>query len=230
MARKLVKVRLLLKPKEVMPWKTAKEVARITFSKNKTGNPVELGHGQYGKIFLGRIRFKDGTVHRVAIKRFERRLSDEKVALYKYVIRDLRNAGVGLPKMDFVKLPDGEWVQVSQLFGSLKKGSKIMSGFETKEQTIEALKELTKAANAGYLPIHDLIGSFKSGGSIPIDLDLLVFYGKNPANERIKVLIDLIKVIAEPGELKEFVKTVVNAANPEVKKEFLRQLKERKPG
>jgi hypothetical protein len=183
------------------PWKSPKDVKTVSFTKTRSGNLRRIGGNLFGNVFVGRIRFKDGRVHRVAIKKFYERLDDKKAAKYQKVILDLAKAGVRIPKMGMWKLPDGEWVQVSQLFGSTSRGSKIIPKSElrlrTTEGRIHAVKELMKVANIGYFPAYDFIEPFKERekGIIPIDLDLLVREGRVSADKRsIEVKRCLVKM------------------------------------
>jgi len=231
MARKLVKVRPLPRPKAPMPWKAAADIAKITFSRDTAGGLIRIGKGLYGNVFIGRIHFKDGSVQRVAIKKFKAKISGEIAEKYKQCIKDLRNAGVRIPKMSMIKLPSGELAQVSQLFGSVKKGSKMTRGIlslYTVEQKSEAVQQFTKIANAGYFIAYDVIEAFKPRGIIPIDLDSIARHGKVPVERR---AYDLAETIYYYGfvefdeeksrkERQKLAKIALNAASPELKGEL----------
>jgi len=167
-------------------WKGPDEVEILTFTTGTQGEPEMVGESVMGRVYRGRMRFKDGSMHQVAIKRFKTPITDERAGEYQRTIEDLRDAGVRLPKMGMVRVRRGtpvgkeilgedEWVQVSQLFYSAEEGSKIQTKglITTREGSIEAITELTKVANAGYRPQWDLIEPFKdiSKGVIPFDLD-----------------------------------------------------------
>lgn len=200
------------------------------------GKQVRIGGHGYGDIYIGRMRFKGGKWKRVAIKVFKKPLSNEKVKFYRACITRLSKAGVRLPKTGFVKMkmpyaPEAEFVQVSQLFGSTKKGSKITNkvnaNFKTRKAKLEAVAELTKVANAGYLPEIDLIEEFIRGrkGAIPIDLDTLVHYGilfgpikKGGIANSLVSTIEKIGQAAEPKQYKELYDTAFKIASPSIKK------------
>lgn len=189
--------------KQTDPWKGPDEVRIISFSIDDKGDLTRIGGGDSGDIYAGRMRFKDGSVQRVAIKRFKEKLTDEGAQPYQDVIDDLKEALIDsstgktlLPKMSMVKLKKGarigkevlsddEWVKVSQLFAKrdLETGnieSKIVNkshaNIETKEGRLQAVELLTNVANAGHSPIYDLLEPFKdpSEGVILFDIDLLV--------------------------------------------------------
>ncbi len=142
--------------------------------------PKQLGAGGVGTIFVGRIRFADGKWRRVAVKRFESPISTERVQYFQKVITDLSKAGVRLPKMGMVRLPNGEWVQVSQLFSGIRRPGVLngirIAGMQNYEVREEMVIELAKIANAGYRPTDDVLEPFQdlSKGAVPIDLDQLV--------------------------------------------------------
>lgn len=201
----MLKLRLWKRPKTVKVQKPIKsvtkgpeDVQRVKFARDGSGNPVCISGSNLGKIYMGRLAFRDGSIHRVAIKVFKFKLSDYEAEKHSATISDMRKAGVRLPKMAILKMPterspEGEWVQVSQLFGSTKKGSKIVGKswreittaegriegrweIKTPEGQLELVRELTKVANAGYAPsAPDVFEPFKDPrkGVIPIDLDML---------------------------------------------------------
>lgn len=218
-----------LKPfrKKAPAWKKASDVQKITL-----GNTL-LGMGATGKVYIGNIKFKDGSRQRVAIKRFKEKLSDDKASAYQQVINDLVNAGVRLPKTGMVKLPNGEWVQASQLFSSAKQTKIIQPTFRTIEKLeakIEAVKELVKIANAGYAPPEDILGLFKGRikGIIPVDIDALVDRGKQRINNRVWSLYGTIRTMTvnEPEHKKILFDTALNQASPEIKKALENEYRE----
>ncbi len=93
------------------PWKTEQEVEKLSISRNV------IGGGVFGRVYLGRLRFKGKKPIRVAVKRFHNPVDDLYIPTYRKVIEDLRRAGVRVPKTGFVK-HKGKWVQVQHLFGS----------------------------------------------------------------------------------------------------------------
>ncbi len=212
------------------------QVNRIKFSSDKRGNPVRIGGFREGDVYIGKLRFKGKKWKRVAIKVFHAKLSQEKINSYKTCIKRLENAGVRLPKIGFVKMstarcPTGELVQVSHLFGSTKKGSKISNKahahFETKKARLEAVIEMTKVANAGYSPMDDLVEGFLRGpkGIIPIDLGSIVTYertfGPSKMDSIVGNLASAIDVIGhgkDNKEYRELYNAAFKAALPEIKK------------
>jgi len=224
-------------------WKKTSSVSRLTFSriserdKRKIGKSdnlffhnnketVGIGSSNIGRIFVGRIQFKDGSKHRVAIKVFKNPITDKRAQQYQQAIDDLREAGVRLPKMAMVKtkIPGEQleqWVQVSQLFGSSLKGSKIKNKtwfrIEDPKGRKEAIEELTKVANAGYFPADDLIEPFrdKSKGVMPIDLDMIARLGKAHPNSNSEKLIELVKLLAkDPEEYRRLISIAMKTASP----------------
>ena len=224
------------------PWKTLADVKKVsvvsTNYRKKAGfEPRQIGGHAWGKVFVGRLKFTDGAAHRVAIKRFHDSLpqieSRDYAARYNKCIEDLAVAGVRLPKMSMVLVPKGtfpemktdEWVLVSQLFGSTVKGSKIQGKsfffLHSNEAKMEAIEELTKVANAGYLPPSDLIEPFieKPKSIMPIDLDAVVMNGKVSINERANRIIGLAAHLAHmhTSEQKVLVEHAMKIASAELK-------------
>ena len=169
-----------------------------------------------------RKRGKDGRLrehkvrkwHRVAIKRF----NDPERAYdggpwYQETIEQLQRHYVSIPKMGMMKLAKGtvidgeklkhpEWVQVSQLYGSTKNGSKIhqksWGHFPTKEGREFAVRELTKVCDAGRNPAYDLIEPIKlrrGTSTIPFDIDELHY--ERFADTRAMELVDSIHLMAK---------------------------------
>jgi len=209
-------------------WKTPADVEWLRFSLGRDGKPVEIGGYAVGFVFAGMIKFNDGSRQRVAIKRFNRMLSDDMAARYQQTIDDLREAVVDpdtgrsfLPKMAMVRLDGtGEWVQVSQLFGrrdpqtcSIKSkivnknvfNNELIDGYcfdiKTLEGRVEAARLFTLTANAGYLPKNDLIEPFimAEKGVIPIDIDLVVKAGRQRPPLCAKNLYQVIQRLCEGG-------------------------------
>ncbi len=170
------------------------------------------GGNTRGNVYVGRMRFADGSAHRVAVKRFHknRRLSDEMAARYNDTIDDLRAAGVSLPKMAVVKMRKGsrlgketlaadEWMQVSQLFGSSRQKSKLLhltpfNAPESPQAKHDSIEQLTRVANAGYWPAYDIVQPFKDQrkGAVPIDIDIASFERRPTLDERADCLSDRI--------------------------------------
>lgn len=166
--------------KRPVRWKTTVDVRRISgvhFDKK----PVATGGNS--EVFLARLRFKDGKRHRVAIKISERAISNDEAGRFQTAIERLVAANVRMPKMAMMKLPtrrspQGEWVQVSEYFGSSAHGSKLTRidlGYQKSlEQKKMAVIELTKIALAGYCPFFDVVEFLNNKKSVvAVDLGLI---------------------------------------------------------
>jgi len=185
--------------------KKARDVERLSFSM-AGGRPVLIGGHYHGRVFAGRLKFRDGTTKQVAIKVFRVPLNDAEAKRYQRAINALRKAGIALPKMAMVKTPAHGWVQVSQLFGSVSGGSKVVNKsnlvIKSRAGRTQAVKQLTRVANAGYPPMIDLIEPFKGPrkGSIPIDIDSVVIHMHNfraPSREmRANFIAEAIETMA----------------------------------
>jgi hypothetical protein len=191
--------------------KNIRQVKKINFS-----NPISIGGSNRGSVFVGRIHFKDNTKSRAAIKVFHSKLTKEKAKQYQKLIDDLIKAGVPLPKTGMALVPKGtmigdhkiatrEWVQVSQLFGATKKGSKLVwkSHLElrTMQEKEEAAKIFGKVARLGYNPTTDFIEPFRyKQGVVPMDLDLLVERHKEPPQQKMTTLSTTIRRISPTKE------------------------------
>lgn len=149
-----------------------------------------LGEGDYGKVFIGRVYFKDGTVKRVAVKIFHDALSEYDAAVYKEIIERLARAKAPIPKMQMLQIADPatgtlRWVQVSQLFGTEKR-KKVGEKRHSLQLVLEATNVKPRAEivnlyssfiNAGYVVPRDAVHYLTTQEGtrvIPIDLDLLV--------------------------------------------------------
>jgi hypothetical protein len=230
-------------PKKRTPWKTAGDVERLWIpTRNKSHDrnqkriaaqvsPGLVGEGHFGKVFVGRMRFRNGAIARVAIKRFLP-IDDALAARYQQTIGDLVRARVSLPKMAMAHLSNGEWVLVSQLFGSTEKRSKFYRMDlaylrMNRESRIDAAQELTRVANAGYA-VHPMMGDimepFKPDrkGSVPLDIDLIARGGKSEPKIVFKQLADEIEELrgyAESiRERKEILATALQNASPDLQK------------
>ncbi|MDO8647785.1 MAG: hypothetical protein Q7R70_05235 [Candidatus Diapherotrites archaeon] len=223
-------------PAAKQSWKTLIDVKRLSFSRGKDKHLVRIGHPetQYGDVYAGRMRFKNGKSYAVAIKVFKKPMDDETAIKTQQVIAELRKAGVRVPKSSMFQVAKGpfagKWVKVSQLFGSVSKGSKLSSKshFRITDPGArrQAIFELTKTANAGYYPAPDLIEPFTDAkkGVIPLDFDLLVKFGKLPANECALELIDRINSITfNRPEQKSLFLIALESASLELKAELQRQ-------
>ncbi len=220
-------------PKPIMQRPSMPQIKNLRFVEHRE-EPRKLGGNAFGKIYFGRLKLKEGKRPRVAIKRFINPLTSEEAKAYQQVIEDLHNAGVRLPKMGLILLPEGtkigtevlqdpEWVQVSQLFGATEKGSKLInkSNFKITDPTakVEALIELTKVANAGYYPAEDLVEPFitQSKGVLPFDIDLIAIEGKTDIITRAEKLVDIIYDLYPKAERINAFEICHNVAIPELR-------------
>lgn len=191
--------------------KTILDAKKVNFS-----HPIAIGGSNRGSVYVGRLHFKDGTKPRVAIKTFHKGLTTEDARQYQKVINDLISVGIPLPKMGMALIPAGtkigdfkiptrEWVQISQLFGSTKKGSKLVwkSHLELAHQTEkeDAAKMFGKVANLGYSPTIDFIEPFRhKTGVVPIDIDLLVERKSHSPAEKMETLSKTLRRMSKTKE------------------------------
>lgn len=210
----------------------------------KVSHPISIGGSNRGSVYIGRLHFKDGTKPRVAIKLFHNGLSTETARKYQKVIDDLTKAGVPLPKMGMMLIragtkigdhiiPTREWVQVSQLFGSSKKGSKLVwkSHLELthKEEKRDAAKMFGKVANLGYSPTIDFVEPFRyKKGVVPIDIDLLVERREYSAQEKMGTLSTTIRRMSNTKEdFRELSIIALRQLSPEKRKLAREKFQER---
>lgn len=161
-----------------VPWLA--EVARVNVSRDARGGPYQLASGGLSSIVLGRVVFRDGTRKRVAIKLLRSAMDDTTAHRTQACIERLRAQGVSLPKMFVYGFSDGQWGIVSQLFGSRRRGSKLgqpnqyfrLLDVHTRG---EAILQLTRVAEAGYVPSLDLFVTLHTDRLevVPLDLDLI---------------------------------------------------------
>jgi hypothetical protein len=235
--------------------KGAEDAMMVSFSHDEKGEAIWIGGRGFGDVFLGRVRLQDGSVGRVAIKVFREPLSDREVDEYKQTIRDLRAAGVRIPKMDFLKIGPvedlgieaGTWVQVSQYFGKVKphgsgqrQTSKIRDtdhyplNEEPLDMKLEAMEEWTKCANAGYFPALDLLEALemKDGkmGAIAFDFDSMVGDKQAPSRLADKLLSNINEVASDDIEWDKMLEVAVKEANPDIVDFIRKELRRVRPG
>lgn len=209
-------------------WKTPRHIKSITVTSEC------IGEGHIGRVFVGKARWADGKVSKVAVKRFKKPLDDKMAARYAQTINDLKKAGVLLPKMAMVKLEKGtlvcgekldndEWVQVSQFFGSASRGVKVGGTIlfeESRAQKMDSVREATKIANAGYSIAFDVLShfSYEKSGAIPLDIDVVVRDGKLSLGERVRLLTNFISHIGPKfEESAAYIRFAWRYASPELK-------------
>lgn len=204
------------------PLRPAQE-ARIIF------NPTperQIGIGEDGTVYTGRLHFGNQHRVRVAIKRFHAPLTKQQIMLYPRVIARLEAEGVQIPRQQLVQLPSGEWVLVSQLFGSNTR-SKTGSNFPSNARAIrQAIVESTKVANAGYPPDEEVMDNLRypKRGIIPIDLHTLVDGPQRETTHEIAKKLIRYMMDLEYGRQKqrELVKVMLKIAKPRLRREILR--------
>lgn len=175
---------------------------RVRVTVDRSGQPVQLARGGLARIQLGRLKLGPRHARRVAIKRFARDPTKAEAQRQQEVIEILVRAGVRLPRMAMMPLDgDGPWVQVTPLFGSTGRGAKLEQPrmFYRNLAPIDrrfAIDQLTRVAEAGFMPSLDLFLVFQRGGDggiIPMDLDLIV-PEVSTARRAAKVLSCIIQV------------------------------------
>lgn len=149
-------------------------------TRDAEGRRKLLARGGLGSVYVGRIRLARGGTRRVAVKCLPALPGSDEARRQRERIDALRRAGVRLPRMFVARLSDGSWAQVSPLFGSLERGSKLHQPGQFYRrldagQKRFAIEQLTRIANAGYTPSIDLFLLFtdESKGILPLDLDLI---------------------------------------------------------
>lgn len=194
------------------PWlKSFVKVELSRYRLDEAGRPLPLSTGGLSSIYIGKLHLSSGAKRRVAIKRFRQPLADEEALTLQLCIDALHRARVSLPKCAVVPLRGNEsgnpeWVQVSQLFGSWKRGSKLSQqslyyrSLDTSARA-EAVAELCRVANAGYRPALDIFLALDADAPsiMPLDLDLIVL---EPSAERraFHLLRCTMQISAEPTE------------------------------
>ena len=83
------------------------DVPILSFSEGKHGQPVRLGGKLDGDIYVGRMRFSDGSIHTVAIKRFKSPPDTQTAKKYNAMLRDLWGKVSSIPKVEFAQLRKG---------------------------------------------------------------------------------------------------------------------------
>src|SRR3989338_2715902 len=171
----------LMREAELAGRMTASDVKHLTVYEKKP-----FDEGAFGQIYTGRITFKDGSRKRVAVKIFypHTQPDDKIVREYEQVIRKLVKSGASVPKTGFYK-HEGKWVQVTSLFGSISRGSKLKhwGAARTADLRNPALmgdigRQAAKILNAGYFPSIDAIHYYDTYPGehkvITFDIDNLV--------------------------------------------------------
>lgn len=168
-------------------WKKPSHVQKISFTLDKDRRPIRVGGENTGDYYLGRIRFNDGKMHRVVIKRFKNNLTINRTAVahFHQAIKKLVKAGVRVPKMGLIRIatlehPDGEYVVVAPFFGSRTKGSAFEKNHVSRDSPFDirkqAMEQLTRIANTGLLSPLDAVNvhTNHARGVRVIDLDFTI--------------------------------------------------------
>ncbi|MEK6972493.1 MAG: hypothetical protein AABW72_00445 [archaeon] len=167
-------------------------------------------------IYDGRLHFIDPKtnkriVKRVAIKTFKNQLDDAKAARYQQIISELVMAGVAIPKMGMMRAINPvtgkeEWVQVSQMFGSVKN-SKVRYAESLKEilntgktpEIVDFAKTYASLLNKGYAVPAGMIRHLSTAlgmETIPFDIDML--YEQRFEHPLAKPLADVVAETIHP--------------------------------
>ena len=206
------------------PLRTAADVQSLS-----TQPHFPIGTGKDGHVFAGRIRFAGRKRQRVAVKKFHTPLNDVQAARYQKIIQRLYDAGVSIPKMGMIKTPAGEWVLVTQLYGSTEKGSRLGGiFFKHPHAKRDAIIQATRITNAGFSPVEDIIEPFhdQRKGAIPIDIHSLF---ERPLREdiryRVEKLMEYIHFVEpDPRRQPRYVRMAIQNATPAVKRAIQRHL------
>ena len=125
-------------------------------------------------------------------------------------------------------------MQVSQLFGSSAKRSKLANHsfglLQTTSAKINAVVELTKVANAGYQPSHDIYEPFKdaSKGVVPFDLDIPSRWDKPSVVKQalgLKRIIEKVLCRETPSQVPELAKIAIKNANFRLRRQLKKAFK-----
>jgi len=211
-------------------WRTRGDVRKLAFDISKEGYRTWLGDGLHANVYTGKIHFKGGTSHKVAIKEFKKPLTNSDVEKYEKAIADLRAEGINLPKIGFYFL-DGKWVQASQLFGTALNRSYLSKAKPTTfSEKLDASTKLVKVVNAGYFPSTDSM-RYSREGKRAFMFDLGIIVGSKmrlPHNQRIGSLAKRICSYCKGLSLedrKRIIKKALETASPEYREKLAEIIK-----
>lgn len=187
-----------------------RRVESLRFLSKSRGSPFAktIGSGHAATVYPVKIRFEGAkSAKRAAAKVFSERVTREQAVGYYKIIEELRRAGVRLPKMGFVQLPNPpQWILVMESYAG-KSGSRLKRqyGFgwhiEDKKVREETIVELAKVANAGYYPhehtVDVLDRPIRGFKTILHDLHMVFEKGKLPVGERAKKLLENIWMMTD---------------------------------
>ncbi|MCK9292994.1 MAG: hypothetical protein WCY27_02035 [archaeon] len=172
------------------------EIKTIRFSK-VNGKNVEIGKGLFGKIYIGSMTLPDGKRKKVAIKCYHQnyKITDYDIKKYQEVINKvgvlkLESGETIFPKMFMTKMEiDGkkEWVQISQLFGSVKKGSKFLPNNKFNKFNLKNISDYIeiemKLFEKGINNSIDKLAYFKNNNYLVVlDIDFMHFSNSRKEN------------------------------------------------
>ncbi|MFW5877117.1 MAG: protein-tyrosine phosphatase family protein [Myxococcota bacterium] len=195
---------------------------RVRLARGSDGKPRLLARGGLARVYAGRLVFGTGKRRRVAIKHFGVPISEQQARQMTETIEALRAAGVRLPRMAMVRTDDGNWVQVSPLFGSTGGGSKLdqqslyYRALDA-DQRAFLIEQLARVANAGHVPSLDLFLVFRERGDvIPLDLDLVV-PEPDVARRATKLVICVVQVGCDGNDRDRLLAVARRAAHAELR-------------
>lgn len=203
-------------------WKKPRDIRWVRVPEHK-GKGFRLGEGAYGTVVIGRMRFKSGgKIRRVAVKLFRNQLNDQQARTCQEKIEALARAGVRMPKMGMVKLENGEWAQVSELFGSVGKKSKFRGNnafkFEQTDVKESLVEQLIRICNAGYVPTIDCFAEFSDPqkGIFVLDLDNVY---KAETSRRVHHFFEVFYAfVRDPSERLKLLRITSRFASAEMKR------------
>ena len=222
----------------IEPWERAK-VERVHLVTGENGKLVRYGSGEwdslFGKVYQGRLKLEGEKGKRVAVKVFkDQDWIREKANEYSQVMRDLREAGLPLPKMFIHRLSEedakgfhgkaeaGNLVKIMELYGS-HAGSKLSDLEYSPEVNRRIVEYSTKLANAGYPPESYDLYKMLRGRVKPIDLDMFVCWERrSELKDQAQSVLDQIKSLVRTGHSThgELLKEALKHAKPELKEKI----------
>jgi len=151
-------------------WLRPNDVERLKVSR------PEIGRGTYGYVYPGRLKFKGGEWKRVAVKVFDKPLSQDNVKAYREMVQRLAKADVRMPKVGYM-MHEGEYVQVMPFFGSSSKIKISPFPYPDLQTALEVAEQAARIVGAGFRFHQDSLHFIrtKTGVTVPyvIDFDRL---------------------------------------------------------
>jgi hypothetical protein len=181
------------------------------------------GKAIYEKLIKkGRKSKKSRHRRQVAVKRFPKHepLDTEAASRYEKVVRDFRDAKINVPNNVFLAhLPKGtqigkevlerpEWVRVSPVSYRGKEGKLLKVGKKytgPPNTRLSIVKQLSRVANAGYLPNRAIFESFRPedprSKAVSLRMEIPAREGKKSKNKRAEQLFKEIHGMALESNL-----------------------------